>query len=149
MISTITKDEYLKIYSLTGAALEVHNNLGRGLDEPIYQEALQYELIDRKISFEREKVLKTYYKNRALNKIYIADFYSEGIILELKSVSELCSEHRAQLMNYMRITKSTIGLLINFGERKLRTERYIYQKDTDDFVLLSEKNFSTYVIDNI
>lgn len=55
MITTITKGEYQKIYNLTGAALEVHNNLGRGLDEPIYQGALQYELIDRKISFERER----------------------------------------------------------------------------------------------
>ncbi len=125
--------------------MEVFNHLGHGMDEPIYQEALSIELTIRSIPFEREKLLHTYYKGQQMQKIYQADFYSNGIMIELKSVSKLVSEHRAQLFNYMRITKTTQGLLINFGEKSLRTERYIYDKDLDDFILLSEQNLHNYV----
>ena len=125
--------------------MEVFNHLGHGMDEPIYQEALSIELTIRSIPFEREKLLHTYYKGQQMQKIYQADFYSNGIMIELKSVSKLISEHRAQLFNYMRITKTTQGLLINFGEKSLRTERYIYDTDLDDFILLSEQNLHDYV----
>ena len=148
MITTITRKEYMQMYDIIGAALEVHNNLKRGLEEAIYQEALEMELSDRKISFETQKVLNTYYKDRKLKKIYQADLYSNGVMIELKSVSQLNSEHRAQLINYMRITKTNRGLLINFGEKSLRVERYIYQQDKDDFILLSKKNLKLYVSDN-
>ncbi|WP_407405174.1 GxxExxY protein [Sodaliphilus sp.] len=148
MITTITRKEYMQMYGIIGAALEVHNNLKRGLEEAIYQEALEMELSDREISFETQKVLNTYYKDRKLKKIYQADLYSNGVMIELKSVSQLNSEHRAQLINYMRITKTNRGLLINFGEKSLRVERYIYQQDKDDFILLSKKNLKLYVSDN-
>lgn len=141
----ITKQEYLHIYSIIGAAMEVFNTLGHGMEEPIYQEALAIELTSRNIPFEREKLLHTYYKGQRMQKIYQADFYSNGIMVELKSVSKLISEHRAQLFNYMRITKTTQGILFNFGERSLRTERYIYDKDLDDFILLSEQNLHDHV----
>lgn len=148
METKISKDEYMEMYEIIGAAIEVHNCLGRGMEEAIYQEALEIELAERKIPFEREKRLNTYYKGQQLEKYYIADFYSNDIMIELKSVSEICSDHRAQLFNYMRITKTQRGILINFGERSLRAERYIYQKDTDDFALLSEKNLSRYIAPN-
>lgn len=148
MITTITRKEYMQMYGIIGAALEVHNNLKRGLEEAICQEALEMELSDREIAFETQKVLNTYYKDRKLKKIYQADLYSNGVMIELKSVSQLNSEHRAQLINYMRITKTNRGLLINFGEKSLRVERYIYQQDKDDFILLSKKNLKLYVSDN-
>ncbi len=135
----------MQMYAVIGAALEVHNCLGRALEEPIYQEALEMEMNDRGIEFESQKILNTYYKGRKLDKVYQADLYSNGIMIELKSVSQLHSEHRAQLMNYMRITKTIRGLLINFGERSLRVERYVYQYDTDDFALLSEANLNDYI----
>lgn len=125
--------------------MEVFNTLGHGMDEPIYQEALSIELTLRSIPFEREKLFHTYYKGQQLQKYYQADFYSQGVMIELKSVSKLISEHRAQLFNYMRITQTTQGLLINFGEKSLRTERYIYDKDLDDFLLLSEQNLQDHV----
>lgn len=135
----------MQMYHVIGAAQEVHKQLGRGMEEAIYQEALEIELTEQEIPFEREKVLHTWYKGKQLKKIYEADFYSNGIIIELKSVSQIHSEHRAQLMNYMRITKTVRGLLINFGEKSLRAERYVYQHDTDDFALLSEANLPLYV----
>ena len=147
MISTIARCEYMQMYAVIGAAQMVHRTLGRGLEELIYQEALEIELTERDIPFERQKVLRNYYKEHQLKKTYMADLYSNGIMIELKSVTQICPEHRAQLMNYMRITKTQKGLLINFGEKSLRVERFIYQKDSDDFALLTEGNLSQYVQD--
>ncbi len=131
----------MQMYHVIGSALEVHKQLGRGMEELIYQEALELELTEQQIPFEPQKILHTWYKGKQMEKIYQADLYCyNGIMVELKSVAQLHSEHRAQLMNYMRITKTIRGLLINFGEKSLRVERYVYQHDTDDFALLSEAN---------
>lgn len=141
----MTRQEYKDIYEVVGAAMEVHNALGRGLAEPIYQEALSKEMNRRGIRAEREKELRMFYKGELLDKIYYADFFYKGIIIELKAVEEITSEHRAQLFNYMRITKSEKGVLINFGERSLRAERYLYIEEDDDFVLLTQDNFKDYI----
>lgn len=143
----ITQLEYQQIYDIVGAAMEVHKVLGRGMEEPIYQEALQMELRDRGIVVEREKRLRLFYKERLLQKTYLADFICNDIIVELKSVEYIVSEHRAQLFNYMRITKMYKGLLINFGEKSLRAERYLYLPEIDDFVLLSQLNYKDYISD--
>lgn len=141
----MTRQEYKDIYEVIGTAMEVHNTLGRGLAEPIYQEALSKEMNRRGIHAEREKELRMFYKGELLEKIYYADFFYKGIIIELKAVEEITSEHRAQLFNYMRITKSEKGVLINFGERSLRAERYLYIEEDDDFVLLTQDNFKDYI----
>lgn len=141
----MTQQEYMEMYSLVGAAMEVYNQLGRGMEEPIYQEALQRELTLRSIPFEREKQLHIWYKGVKMDKCYFADFYSNGVMVELKSVAMLLPEHRAQLLNYMRISKTYRGLLINFGERSLHCERYLYLPDDDGFVLLNEANYKEFV----
>ncbi len=141
----MTRQEYKDIYEVVGTAMEVHNTLGRGLAEPIYQEALSKEMNRRGIRAEREKELRMFYKGELLEKVYYADFFYKGIIIELKAVEEINSEHRAQLFNYMRITKSDKGVLINFGERSLRAERYLYIEEDDDFVLLTQDNYKEYV----
>jgi GxxExxY protein len=143
----ITKQEYLDIYDVVGAAMEVHQTLGRGLAEPLYQEALDMEMASRDMAAEREKLLICYYKGKEMKKHYVADLYYKGIIVELKSVEKLCSEHRAQLINYMRISHHKKGLLINFGERSLRVERYIYNVTNDDFILLTKQNYKDYIIE--
>ncbi len=114
-------------YNLVGAAFEVHNNLGGGLLEEVYQQALEYELFLQKIPFESKKVLNIYYKNKLLEKEYIPDlFVYDGIIAELKAVKIINDEHRAQLLNYMRITNSKVGYILNFGKiKELDWERYI------------------------
>lgn len=114
-------------YRLMGAAFEVHNVQGGGLLEEIYQQSLEFELNLRSIPFLRKKPLTVYYKNRELEKKYIPDlFVFERIIVELKSVSNLNTEHEAQIMNYMRITKQPVGYLINFGPiGKLQYKRFI------------------------
>lgn len=127
------------IYKVIGAAMEVHNELGYGLLEPIYNEALSLELDSRKVKAEPEKYLPCYYKNSLMKKSYRMDIVVEGdVIVELKSVSKLNKAHRAQLFNYMRLTKKSIGLLINFGDEQLRGERYVYDEEENHCYLVDK-----------
>lgn len=129
----IYKDQVFKII---GAAMAVHRNLGEGLLEPIYNEALVMELDDRCIKGEPEKYLPCYYKSRLMQKTYRMDIVVDDIIVELKSVQKLISAHRAQLFNYLRLTRKPIGLLINFGTESLQSERYAYNEATNTCYLL-------------
>jgi GxxExxY protein len=122
-------DEYLykgECYKIIGACMDVHNELGCGFLEPVYQEALSVEFAQQNIPFQKEKVLDVFYKSRLLNKKYIADFvcYDE-IILELKAVDTFHPEHIAQVLNYLKATGKKIGLLVNFGNTKLQYKRII------------------------
>jgi len=141
----MTRQEYKDIYDVVGAAMEVHKTLGRGMEEAIYQEALALEMNKRGMVAEREKELRLTYKGVVLNKTYRADFYYNGIIIELKSVTEIVSDLRAQLFNYMRISGNHRGILINFGEKYLRSERYLYLPEDDDFVLLTQENYKNFI----
>lgn len=143
----MTKQEYMDMYDVVGAAMEVYNTLGRGMAEPIYQEALAMEFETRGMDVEREKMLTLFYKGVQMKKTYFVDFYYKGILIELKSVDDICSDHRAQLFNYMRITGKNKGVLFNFGERGLHTERYLYLPEEDDFVLLNQENYKSFITD--
>jgi len=120
----IFKDE---TYKIIGACMEVHKTLGNGFLEAVYQEALEEEFKLQNIPFEREKKISISYKDRMLHKYYIADFvcYNQ-IIVELKALSTLTSEHEAQILNYLKATEYNIGLLINFGEKSLQYKRKIF-----------------------
>ena len=115
MAELVLKEE---VYGIIGAALEVYWQLGQGLAEPIYQEALGIELARRHLPFEPQQELRIWYKNQLLNKTYFADFVCFGqIIVELKSEVRLTPIDEGQLINYMKITRIRVGLLINFGSR--------------------------------
>lgn len=104
--------------------MEVHNELGNGFLEPVYQEALEEEFKIQGIPYVREKLLPVMYKGKQLKKEYYADFVChEDIIVELKAVSVLSKPHKAQVLNYLNAANKEIGLLINFGETKLKWER--------------------------
>jgi len=106
--------------------MNVHNELGPGFLEPVYQEALSYELNRRKVLHEKEKMLEISYKGRILVKKYVADFVCFGeLIVELKALKSLSKEHTAQVLNYLKATGYRIGLLINFGTSKLEYKRII------------------------
>lgn len=143
----MTRQEYKDIYDVVGAAMEVYNTLGRGMAEAIYQESFDKELRRRGLDAEREKELRMYYKGELLEKTYFADFYYKGILIELKSVQEINPDHRAQLFNYMRITRQHRGILFNFGEDNLHAERYLYLPKYDDFILLNQDNYRDYITD--
>ena len=121
-----------KVYKIIGAAMSVHSELGYGLLEPVYQEALHLELLDRGIANVREQEIEIYYKKYLLEKKYRMDIVVDDIIVELKSVNKLISAHRAQLCNYLRLTRKPLGLLINFGEKSLIGERWAYDKTTNE-----------------
>ena len=109
---------------IINACLEVHNELKSGFLEPVYQEALELEFQLQKIPYEREKKLNIVYKGRKLKKEYFADFFCyDNIIVELKAVSRLENEHKAQVINYLKAINKEIGLLINFGKAPLQWER--------------------------
>ncbi len=112
---------------IIGAFFAVHNELGCGFLEAVYQEALAIEFKLRDIPFEQEKKLTINYKDLTLNKFYQADFICYNkIIVETKALSSLTSEHEAQLLNYLKATKLKLGLLVNFGETSLKFKRMIY-----------------------
>ena len=118
----IEKDELTG--KIINACMEVHNELGNGFLEPVYQEALEEEFKIQGISYVREKLLPVMYKGKQLKKEYYADFVCyDDIIVELKAVSVLSKPHKAQVLNYLNAANKEIGLLINFGETKLKWER--------------------------
>lgn len=113
-------------YDIIGACMEVHKELGSGFLEGVYQEALECELKLRDIKYCREAELSVFYKGNKLCKYYFADFICfDKIILELKAVDELCSDHEAQVINYLKTTGLQLGLLINFGREKLGYKRLV------------------------
>lgn len=122
-MSYILEDES---YKIIGAAQEVHKILGCGFLEKVYQDALEIEFKRKAIPFEREVSFKIEYKNELLPSNYIADYVCYNkIIVELKAVGDLCGEHTAQVLNYLKITNYKLGLLFNFGEKSLKIKRII------------------------
>jgi len=115
MKSTIYESEG---YQFMGAAFAVYNEQGYGMAEEIYQESLQIELELRGIGFGAKPELRCHYKGRELVKRYIPDLLvSDCLVIELKAVTQLASEHEAQLLNYMRIARFPVGYLVNFGHK--------------------------------
>jgi GxxExxY protein len=112
-------------YKIVGACFEVYKGKGCGFLEAVYQECLQLELIDRNLPFASRQRLPLHYKGRLLNQVYEADFICfDKIVLEIKAVSALTDEHRAQVQNYLRATGHRLGLLVNFGHfPKVESER--------------------------
>ncbi len=125
MAELILGDE---VYAIAGAAMEVYHKMGIGFLEPVYQEAMQIELAHRKVPFHAQRELEIYYKETKLRKKYVCDLFCYNqIIVELKVQDRLTNIEVAQLMNYMKITKTRVGVLINFGSvPKLEWKRYVF-----------------------
>jgi GxxExxY protein len=112
---------------IIGASFEVHKFLGNGFQEVIYQRALAYDLHQAKLKFAREIEQKIYYKNLPEPiGTRRADFVVEDkILVELKAVIQLDNAHLAQALNYLKVYKLEVGLLINFGSKSLTFKRLI------------------------
>jgi GxxExxY protein len=103
-------------YQLVGACFEVYNEKGSGFLEPVYHDCMELELGARKIPFQHEPALRLSYKGAPLKRPYTPDFNCwDKIILELKAVERLADEHVAQVLNYLKATGYSLGLLVNFG----------------------------------
>ena len=103
-----------------GAAIEVHRQLGPGLDELLYEAALAVEMTGRGISFERQAKVPVFYKGELIGDKRLDFIVDRRLILELKAVEQLSPVHQAQLRTYLRITNTEIGLLINFNVALLK-----------------------------
>jgi len=110
-----------------GACFEVYREMGCGFTEPIYQECLEIELGLQGIPFRAQDELRLVYKKHQLKKTFEPDFLCyELVVVEIKAVSELTDEHRAQVHNYLKATGFKLGLLVNFGHfPKVAYERIV------------------------
>ncbi len=103
-------------YRLQGACFEVYKEKGAGYVEPVYQECLEIELGLQQIPFDAQRRLALSYKGVPLKQAYVPDLLCFGkIVVELKAVSEVTDEHRAQVHNFLKSTALRLGLLVNFG----------------------------------
>jgi len=110
---------------IIGAAMEVHSQLGSGFLESVFEEAMVVELGLRGISYERQKMLDVFYKERKI-KQFICDFLVNGsVLVELKAIKILTDIETSQVLNYLKATGLRLGLLLNFGAKSLEYKRII------------------------
>ncbi|MFH7004167.1 GxxExxY protein [Flavobacterium bizetiae] len=113
-------------YKIIGICMEVHRNLGPSLLEIVYKDALEIKFKENNIPFEREKEYSIEYKGKVLPHKFYADFIiNEDIVLEVKAIKEFSSENIAQILNYIKLSNSEVGLLVNFQTKSLQYKRYI------------------------
>src|SRR5574344_2405950 len=122
-----------RTHSIINACMNVHNELGNGFLEPVYQSALALEFGFQDIPYTREYKISVFYRGLKLDHKYIADFICyDSIIVELKAASCLVKAHKAQVINYLAAMDYKIGLLINFGQNSLKWERISYLHDNKE-----------------
>ena len=121
-------DEFLYqdlTYEIIGAAMEVHNELGVGYLETVYQNALSREFEIREMHFDQQFSLNVTYKGSVAGK-FRADFLvDEKVIIEIKAIKTLFEIQEAQLINYLKGTEYRVGLVINFGSPSLEYKRRV------------------------
>jgi GxxExxY protein len=110
---------------IIGAAIKVHNTLGNGFQEVIYQRALAIEMQCQNLNYKREKEMEIFYNGQQIGTRRVDFFVEEKIMVELKAIAELDDSHLAQAINYLEAYNMNVGLLINFGSKNLQFKRVI------------------------
>lgn len=119
-------------YDIQGAVFEVYRRIGHGFHEAVYQECMEREMKFKEIPFEVQKQFRLSYRDELLEQAYRADFVCYGkIILEIKAVPSVTDVHKAQVLNYLRITGLKLGLLVNFGHHPKATVDRIVNSQAD------------------
>ena len=120
-------------YAIQGAVFDVYREIGCGFLEAVYQECLARELTFKQIPFEAQKQLQLYYRGELIKQTYRADFFCyDKIIVEIKAVETIAPIHQAQVLNYLKMSKIRLGLLVNFGSKpKATVERILNSKLRD------------------
>jgi len=108
---------------IIGCALKVHNYLGNGFQEVIYQRALAIEFEDAKLDFAREDEMPIKYKSHDIGTRRVDFFVENKILVEIKAVTKLDNVHLAQAINYLEAFDKEVGLLINFGSNSMEFKR--------------------------
>ena len=114
-------------YQVMKAVFEVHNTIGPGFAESMYEEGLAYELELRGIPFERQNTVTVSYKERIVGKQRLDLIVDGKIVLELKAVSALADAFKQQTLSYLKATGLRLGILIDFGTRRVEYTRIVNQ----------------------
>jgi len=110
------------------AFFNVYNELGFGFLEKVYERAMICELIDLGLEVESQKKLTVYYKKKNVGDYFADIVINQSVIIELKTVDNICPEHEVQLVNYLKATDIEVGLLLNFG-KKPQYKRKVFTKE--------------------
>ena len=115
-------------YLIMQAAFEVHNELGPGFPEAIYEEAMSRELTRRGVSLEQQKKVKVYFKGEPIGEFFVDHIANGRIILEYKAVSEIARIHEQQALSYLKATGLGLAIVINFGAARVQSSRVVNTK---------------------
>ena len=110
-------------------SIKVHNKMGSGFKEHIYQRALMIELEKERLNFVREHEMDVYYDDQIIGKRRVDFLIENVVIIELKAVTKLEDIFKNQIINYLEVSNLDIGMLINFGKAKLEFKRFINEKN--------------------
>ena len=113
---------------ILSSCFDVMNELGAGFLESVYEKALLITLEEKGLSAKSQVKLDVYYHKAVVGEFYADIIVDDEVILELKTVKMFAPEHQAQLINYLKATRYKLGLLINFGKRKIEYKR-LYNPD--------------------
>ena len=118
--------EYKEITeTIIGCAYRVYNKMGFGFLESVYEKCLLIELRKAGLDEESQKSITVYYEDEIVGEFVADIIVNDTIILELKSVRRILKAHEVQLVNYLVATEKPVGLLFNFGERKVEIKRKV------------------------
>jgi GxxExxY protein len=113
---------------IIGLAMKVHNELGPGFVEKVYQRAMYLELKPSKLKFEREKKIGIVYKKALIGYGQVDFIVDNKVLVELKAVTEINDIHIAQMISYLKAAKKQVGLILNFAGKKLEWKRVVVSK---------------------
>ena len=115
-------------FQIMKAAFEVHNQLGPGFPESIYEEAMERELVARGMEIERQKRVTVCYKGEPLGEFVLDNIVNGRVILEYKAVSEIAPIHEQQALSYLKATGLELAIVINFGTSRVQSSRVVNTK---------------------
>ena len=124
---------------IIGAFYDVYSKLGYGFLEDIYVKALVIELNKRGLILDTEQPIEVFYEGQLIGKYYADVVVNNLVIVELKSVKTLVTEHEAQLLNYLKATSYEVGLLLNFGP-KPETKRRSFDNNRKEWLIAKNKS---------
>jgi len=140
------EEEKRKFFDTIGVIHDVHKYLGPGLNESCYQEAMELQLKDVAIPYQREMTFHPTYRGIMLQATFRVDFLCQNdIIVECKSVPELSPNHRAQLFNYMRLLEKPCGILVNFLPRYAEIERYLFDQESKNILGMDGRIIKSFI----
>ena len=122
----IDRDRLNKLSNkIIGIGIKVHKELGPGFLESIYEKAMAYEFNKEGLEFKQQAIIKVNYEKLQLGSQRVDFIVNNEIILELKTISEIMELHQAQLLSYLKTVNKRLGLVLNFGKKKLEIKRVV------------------------